>query len=142
MSDIITGYKQNHCVLLGVQGVIETIAETNTESGTIFLVNGPQNNTQYVYTDFASGLVALMPEEPSSDFNFKLTIKKTGGFSGTLAGQVAFYYSSATAVPAVEASIKWDNPSFDVTDNYTVLHMHIWYDGLNYCGKIDGYVDT
>lgn len=140
MSDIITGYKQNHCVLLGVQGVIETHEETNTDEGTIFLVNGPVNNTQYVYKNFASGLVALMPEEPTGDFNFKLTIQKTGGFTGTLAGQVGFYYSSATAVPAVEASIKWDNPDFDVTDGYTVLHMYIWYDGINYCGKIDGYV--
>lgn len=141
MSNLL-GLKSNKCVMEGAQGVIRNVVSTNPEPGTsaAFQISGPKNNTQYVLKEFGSGLIALMPEEPTADFNFKLTVQRTSGFTGTLATFLYFTYTSASSTSPEYVTIKWDNPDFDVTDNYTVIHAHIWYDGINYCGHIDGYV--
>ena len=137
----ILGRKGNFCLLNGVQGVVETILSDNTSgSSVVFAADNPKNNTLYIFKEYSGGIFGTVPETPSADYNFKVTIKDSSGFSGTLANVVKLYSTPTTATSSIQITVKYDNPDFDITDNYTVLHLHFWYDGLNYCCKVDGYV--
>ena len=136
----LKGVKQNHCMLTGVQGVVKTILSDNTSgSSVIFAVDEPKNNTLYVFKEYVGGIFGTLAETPTADFNFKVTLLDSSGFTGTLANVVKLYNSPTTATSGTQITVKYDNPTFDITDNYTVLHLHFWYDGLNYCCKVDGY---
>lgn len=139
----VYGIKNNKCILPGVQGVCDTVVYENTSgSSVIFSINGPKNNTRYVFKEYSNGVFGLMPENPTGDYNFGITLKDSSGFLGILDAQVTFYYNATTSTEHNQIYLKWDNPDFDPTDNYTVLHIHVWYDGINYCGHIDGYNET
>lgn len=132
------GIKNNKCFMNGVQGVVNTVAETATVSGQIFKVEGPENNTLYVADGHSKVSFGLIPANPPADYNFKITFRNLNGFIGTFAGNFLLSYN-ADDEEYNPINPKLDNPDFDITDNYTVIHLHIWYDGINYCGKIDGY---
>ena len=139
MADLL-GRKGNFCLLKGAQGVINTIV-TEGESGTsqIFAIDGPKNNTLYVFKEISSGIYTSVPTAPTGDYNFKVTMYKSTGFTGTLDSLVSLA-SSAASEPPVFITVKYDNPDFDITDDYTTIHLHFWYDGINYCCHVDGYV--
>lgn len=138
MSNLL-GLKHNKCVLNGAQGVVGTVAETASSGTAIFRVDNPQNNTLYVAKGHAKVQFANIPRTPTSDYNFTIVFQETGGFIGTFAGNFILSYNGPDE-EFDDIGIKLDNPDFDITDNYTVIHLHVWYDGINYCGKIDGYV--
>lgn len=134
------GRKENFCILSGVQGVVKTITSENTSGSTvIFSIDNPGNNYLYVFKGYSGGAFGTVPEAPDADFNFKVTINNSNGFTGTIAAFVRLYSTTTTEVPAEEITVKYNNPDFDVTE-YTTIHLHYWYDGLNYCCKVDGYV--
>ena len=136
----LAGVKTNKCFSYGVQGVCNTITEENTTGqSAIFSINPTENNTLYVLKEYTRGLFGLLPENPTGDFNFKVTLQRASGFTVPLASLVMFYNVNTTTGSGDPITIKWDNPDFDVTNNYTVIHMYIWYDGINYCGRVDGY---
>ena len=138
MADLL-GRKENFCLLTGAQGVVKTVEETASTSGAIFRVDEPSNNTIYIAKEHSKVEFTSIPRTPSNDYNFTIVFQETGGFIGTFAGNFLLSYNAPDE--EYEAiGIKLDNPSFDITDDYTVIHLHVWYDGINYCGKIDGYV--
>ncbi len=137
------GIKTNKCFQDGVQGVCNKFEYENTSgSSVIFSVNGPKNNALYIFKEYSAGAFGLMPLDPSPDFNFTITLQNTEGFTGVLNAQVSFYYSDLTTQLPQRILLKWDNPDFDPTDGYTVIHIHVWHDGINYCGRVDGYIET
>lgn len=134
------GIKNNKCLLGGVQGVCKTVTRTGSGQGAFFGIDNPENNTLYVCKEFpAGGLFGLIPEDPTGDYNFKLTLQSSSGFLGQLAALLKFYHASISG-SGPEITIEWDNPSFNPMSSYTVIHVHIWHDGINFCGHIDGYV--
>ena len=135
---ILSAIKSNFCLAKGVQGVIETVIETATTSGEIFSVSKPENNTRYVAKGFSKVMFSEIPANPSGDYNFYITYQDTTGFIGTFAGNFLLSYGRSDE-EYNPVNPKLNNPDFDITDNYTVIHLHIWYDGINYCGEIDGY---
>ena len=85
----LKGVKQNHCMQTGVQGVVKTILSDNTSgSSVIFAVDNPQNNTLYVFKEYVGGIFGTLAETPTADFNFKVTLMDSLGFTGTLANVV------------------------------------------------------
>lgn len=137
----LSGRKNNFCLLSGVQGVVKTVLNDNTSgSSVVFAADNPTNNTLYVFKEYSGGIFGTVPATPSADYNFKVTIKNSVGFTGTLANVVKLYSTPTTATSSTQITVQYDNPSFDITDDYTVLHLHFWYDGLNYCCHVDGYV--
>ena len=135
----LAGRKENFCILSGIQGVVKTVEETASTSGEIFRVDAPTNNTLYVAKGHVKVLFSSIPTEPTNDYNFKIVFQNSSGFFGTFAGNFLLYHSAPNE-PGGAVDLKLDNPDFDITDDYTVIHLHVWYDGINFCGKIDGYV--
>ena len=135
----IKGRQANFCYRNGVQGVVKTIEETAASGTDIFRADEPENNTLYVAKGHAKVQFTNIPRTPSGDYNFKIVFQETGGFIGTFAGNFILSYNGPDE-EYEDIGIKLDNPDFDITDGYTVIHLHVWYDGINYCGKIDGYV--
>lgn len=139
MGDIL-GRQANFCYRNGVQGVVKKVLSDNTSgSSVIFAADNPENNTLYVFKEYSRGIFGTCPEEPSADYNFKVTIMDSFGFTGTLENVVKLYSTPTTATTSIQITVKYNNPNFDITDGYTVLHLHFWYDGLNYCCEVDGY---
>lgn len=137
----LNGIKKNKCFLAGVQGVCSLVEQENTTGqSAIFAINGPENNSLFVLKEFSSGVFGLLPEDPTPDYNFKITLQKTNGFLGTLNGIIQYYTTDVNASGGTPLTIKWNDPAFDITANYTVLHFHIWHDGINWCGMVDGYI--
>lgn len=136
---ILNAFKNNFCKQSGVQGVVNTVLETASSGTDIFRVDNPQNNTLYVAKGHAKVSFTDIPRTPTSDYNFTIVFQETDGFIGTFSGNFLLSYN-APGEEYEDIGIKLDNPDFDITDNYTVIHLHVWYDGINYCGKIDGYV--
>ena len=134
----LKGIKDNFCMLKGVQGVVKTIEETAASGTDIFRADGPESNTLYVAKGHAKVQFTNIPRTPSGDYNFKIVFQETGGFIGTFAGNFILSYNGPDE-ELDDIGIKLDNPDFDITDGYTVIHLYVWYDGINYCGKIDGY---
>lgn len=132
------GIKNNKCFQNGVQGVVNVVEETASSSGEIFQVDNPANNTLYVAKGHAKVSFCNIPANPEADYNFTITFQELDGFIGTFAGNFLLSYGGRDE-EYNPVNPKLDNPDFDITDNYTVIHLHIWYDGINYCGKIDGY---
>lgn len=133
------GVKKNKCILDGVQGIVKVDESTASQSGLVLHVNNPSNNTLYVAKGYSKVSFGNIPENPPIDYNFSITYNNPTGFSGTFAGNFLLSYGGPDD-PYNPIGIKLDNPDFDLTDNYTTIHLHVWYDGINYCGKIDGYV--
>ena len=137
----LAGRQTNFCLRNGVQGVVKQITTEDTSGETVyFSVNSPGNNYLYVFKGFSGGGFGTVPAEPTADYNFKVTLYKSTGFTGTLATFVRLFSTSMSDPSPVEISVKYDKPDFDLTDDYTTIHLHYWYDGINYCGKIDGYI--
>lgn len=136
----VHGIKKNKCFVTGLQGVCSSVVTENTSGmSQLFFVDGPENNTLYVFKELSGGAFGLLPTDPTPDFHFKITLQNSEGFIGTLATMVSFYTTSVHESGGTELTIKWDDPAFDPTAGYTVIHMHIWHDGINWCGQIDGY---
>lgn len=135
------GFKDNYCIALGLQGVEQQIVYTAEEGQSVaFAMNSPQNNVRYVITNYTSVLFGMLETPPEPYFNFQVTFKNINGFYGTIVGNFRMT-DDDIAESGNTIKVYWDNPDFDITDNYTVLHIHIWHDGINYCGHIDGYVE-
>ena len=138
----LSGIKNNKCFLQGVQGVCKQIESTAPAGASYFYsTDSAENNCRFLLKNYESVLVGSLPTEPDPDFNFNITIQHTGGFFGQLDAVFTFLDHPTTGQGA-HLSIKWDNPDFDVSDGYTVIHVHIWHDGINWCGNIDGYAET
>lgn len=137
----LAGIQKNKCFLYGVQGVCNKETATNTTGQTaIFSVNDTTNNTLYVMKEYLRGLFGNLPQDPTPDFNFRVTLNNEGGFTAALSAIIVCYDVDLNAPnPPEPLDIKWDNPNFDTTDGYTVIHIYIWHDGVNWCGHVDGY---
>lgn len=137
-----SGIKNNKCFATGVQGVCKQIESTAASPNMYgFSSDAVENNCRFVLKDYVSALIGSLPTEPTPDFNFDITMQNSSGFYGTIAGVFSFADHPTTGSGDF-LSIKWNNPDFDVSDNWTVIHLHIWHDGINWCGNIDGYVET
>lgn len=136
---MVFGIKTNKCLQKGLQGICTTVEATASTSGDVYMKDGADNNSRFILKDYGSILIGMMPETPEPDYNFDITIQNTSGFYGTLAGVFVLSYASIES-SGDNVTIKWDNPDFDVADNWSVIHVHFWFDGINYCGSIDGYV--
>lgn len=132
------GIKNNKCFQHGVQGVVNVDDRTAESSGEVFTKDGPENNTLYVARGHSKISFTSIPATPDADYNFSITFQNLNGFYGTFEGNFNLFHS-APSEPGVVVDIKLDNPDFDLSNNYTVIHLHVWFDGINYCGKIDGY---
>lgn len=137
----LAGIKGNKCFLRGVQGVCRKITATNTTGqSAIYSVNDTKNNTLYVLKEYVRGLFGNLPQNPEPDFNFHVTLNNAEGFTTALSAIIVCYDVDINAPNSPTAlTINWDNPTFDTTDGYTVLHLYIWHDGINWCGHVDGY---
>lgn len=136
----VSGIKENKCFAEGLQGVCsQLIAGAAPDASYIYSMDNPANNARYVIKEYVTAVFGLLPNSPTPDFNFNITMKRSDGFTGTLNGVFSFSNDSVNAQGGTFLTIKWDNPTFDVTDSYTVIHVHIWYDGINWCGHVDGY---
>ena len=136
----LKGIKDNFCMLKGVQGVVKEItAEDTSGESVVFAVNNPGNSYLYVFKGYSGGAFSSVPETPTADFNFKVTMYRSTGFTGTIGALVRLSSAAQSAEP-VWITVKYDNPNFDITDDYTTIHLHFWYDGINYCCHVDGYV--
>ena len=136
------GIKSNKCMLNGVQGVCKQITSTAPGGASyVYQRNGAENNSRFVLTAYSSILIGMIPTNPDIDYNFSVTFKDATGFLGTIDGLFTFKHGDYTGVSET-VKIYWDNPNFDPTDDYTVIHLHIWFDGINYCGHIDGYKEA
>lgn len=138
---VLKGIQDNFCMLKGVQGVVKKVVAEDTSGETVvFVVDSPGNNFLYVFKGYSGGGFGLVPTEPTADYNFNVTLYKSNGFSGTLSAFVKLFSTSSTSLTPEQITVKYDNPDFDITDGYTTIHLHYWYDGINYCCHIDGYV--
>lgn len=136
------GIKSNKCMLNGVQGVCKQISATAPAGADyIYSHNGADNNSRFVLTNYTKAMVGMITTNPDIDYNFSITIKRPNGFLGTPDGLFIFKDGD---IEGTSNTIKvyWDNPDFDPSDDYTVLHVYIWFDGINYCGHIDGYIEA
>ena len=139
MGDIL-GRQANFCYRNGVQGVVKKIVAEDTSGETVvFFVDSPENNSLYLFKGYSGGGFGLVPTDPSADYNFKVTLYKSTGFSGTLSAFVKLFSTSSTSLTPEQITVKYDDPDFDITDGYTTIHLHYWHDGINYCCHIDGY---
>ena len=139
----IFGIKQNKCLQQGLQGVCSQYLYENTSGSSVFFsFNNPEINARYVFKEYTGGVIGEMPTVPTPDFNFHITLKQSSGFNGTLNGLITYAYTNTSSTDPEHVKVYYDNPTFDPTDNYTVIHFHIWYDGVNYCGHVDGYVEA
>lgn len=132
------GIKNNKCFQHGVQGVVNVDDRTAGSSGEIYEVNAPENNTLFVARGHSKVEFTSIPATPEADYNFSITFQNVNGFIGTFEGNFLLFHSAPTE-PGVRVNIKLDDPDFDITNNYTVIHLHVWFDGINYCGIINGY---
>lgn len=136
----LKGVLNSKCMPGGAQGIIKTITSTNTSGqSAIITMDGPGNNTLYVFHGYSRGGFGLMPETPSSDFNFSITMENSDGFTPTSINVLFKFYVNSMSESGDALTIKWDNEAFDPSDSFTVVHIHIWFDGINYCGRVDGY---
>lgn len=140
----IFGFKDNKCAALGLQGVCTEYTYNNTSgSSVIFAFDEPENNSRYVFKEYGSGVIGECPTIPDPYFNFNITIQSSDGFSGSLSTFIKLAYTSTTSTDTPEyVTVYYDNPDFDITDGYTVLHLKFWFDGINYCCHVDGYSTT
>lgn len=140
--DIVYGICENKCQVPGIQGICETIEHENESDKEIvyFHDSKPSNNCRIVLKNYYSAGFAYMQQNPSADYNFHITFYKESGLDYILApdGLCGFYYGSGLETGDQMIDIKWDNPNFSFT-GLTVAHVDIWFDGINYCGHIDGY---
>lgn len=138
----LSGIKKNKCFLQGVQGVCKQVESTAAEGASYFYVtDNAENNSRFVLKNYESVLVGSLPTEPDPDFNFNITIQNSRGFYGSL-NAVFTFLDYPTSGSGTHLAIKWNDPDFDVSNDYTVIHVHIWHDGINWCGNIDGYAET
>jgi hypothetical protein len=124
----------------GLQGVQSTVTATTETAQTIYYTGStPVNNRCYVVDNYMKFGGEYMPLEPTADYNFHITHRHRGlPATSTLDGVYSFIYNGKDDSPAQDVTIYWDNPSFAPAD-YDVVHVHIWFDGINYCGHVDGY---
>lgn len=136
------GIKTNKCFARGVQGVTEQLEYTASPGTDIFSYNAtPENNCRFVLEEYISILIGKIPTHPEPSYNFYITLKNSTGFYGEL--DAVFTLTDADITESGnQIKVYWDNPSFDLSADYTVVHVHIWHDGINYCGHIDGYIET
>lgn len=136
------GVKDNKCFEKGLQGVIKQIIAGAPEgSSLIYGLNGPKNNHRYVVKNYSKVTFGEIPTNPDPDYNFQITCQNDNGFIGAFAGNFLFSYNALDETYA-PIGLKLDNPDFDITDGYTVIHLHIWHDGIKYCCHIDGYSES
>lgn len=137
-----SGIKNNKCFATGVQGVCKQIESTAAPGASyIFAYNAPQNNSRFVLKEYTAVLFGQIPENPDPDYNFNITIQSADGFTGVL--DAVFKFTNVSLDEQGDfLKIYWNNPDFDVSENYTVIHVHIWHDGINWCANIDGYVEA
>lgn len=137
-----SGIKNNKCFATGVQGVCKQIESTAAEGASYFYsTDSAENNSRFVLKNYQSVLVGSLPTEPDPDFNFNITIQNSNGFYGTLDAVFTFLDYPTTGT-GTHLKIYWNNPDFDLTADYTVIHVHVWHDGINWCANIDGYVEA
>lgn len=136
--DIVYGICENKCQVPGIQGICETIEHENKASTEIVYFGEPRNNSRIILKNYYTALFKYMPQNPSADYNFHITFCKESGldYIVNVNGLLSFCHGDGSGNENV--TIKWDNPSFSFT-GLTVAHADIWYDGINYCGHIDGY---
>lgn len=124
----------------GLQGVQSTVSATAaTVTNAYYTGTQPANNSRYVIDNYMRFCGEYLPQSPTADYNFRITHRHRGlPSTAVLDGVYSFIYNGRNDSPAQPVTIYWDNPSFAPAD-YDVIHVHIWYDGINYCGHADGY---
>ena len=136
------GVKINKCFEPGMQGVSSQLEYTAAQGTEIFSYNAaPKTNSRFVLKEYLSLIIGHIPTEPEPSYNFNITLQNSTGFYGTVDATFTLKDGDLNETSNT-IKVYWDNPNFDVSDNYTIIHAHIWHDGIHYCGHIDGYVEA
>ena len=124
----------------GLQGVQSTVLATAaTVTNAYYTDTQPANNSRYVIDNYMRFCGEYLPQSPTADYNFHITHRHRGlPSTAVLDGVYSFIYNGRNDSPAQSVTVYWDDPSFAPAD-YDVIHVHVWYDGMNYCGHADGY---
>lgn len=110
----------------------ETYSATTAQEG--ISISTPQANTRLKILNFGKLILSDFPETLGDNFNFEVVFYRRDGFASFMSNVFQMLYSDNTEVPVI-----WITPYNFKLSNCTVIHLYVFWDGINVCCRVEGY---